>query len=126
MVIDIYTMNPPPSETRQRILTEMATIEQMEYGQLDTFFQPSAQAPGQRRGPYHKRQVWQDGRNHTEYVPAAQVAAITAAIAGRERFERLAGDFVAATVQATRGTQPASKKTGRNRRPTASRRPRPS
>ena len=84
-------MNPPPASSpasaRQRILAEMATIEQMEYGQLDTFFKPSPTAPGQRRGPYHKRQVWRDGKNQTEYVPAAQVPAVQAAIAGRERFE---------------------------------------
>jgi hypothetical protein len=116
-------MNPSTTTSRQRILTEMAAIEQMEYGQLDTFFQPSATAPGQRRGPYHKRQVWQDGKNRTEYVPTAQVAAVQAAIAGRERFERLADEFVAQTVQATRAAQPDGKKNERNLRKPASRKP---
>jgi len=116
-------MNPSTSQSRQRLLTEMATIEQMEYGQLDVFFQPSATAPGQRRGPYHKRQVWQDGKNRTEYVPTERVADIKDAIAGRERFERLAGEFVALTVQATREAQPDGKKNGRKQRKPALRKP---
>jgi len=120
-------MNPPPASSpasaRQRILAEMATIEQMEYGQLDTFFKPSPTAPGQRRGPYHKRQVWRDGKNQNEYVPAAQVPAVQAAIAGRERFEHLADAYVAQTVAATRAAQPDGKKNGSKRRRPAARRP---
>jgi hypothetical protein len=101
----------------------MAAIEQMEYGQLDPFFKPAATASGPRRGPYYKRQVWRDGKNQTEYVPAAQVPAVKDAIVGRTRFEQLADEFVAVTVAATRAARSDGKKKPSKPRRPVSRKP---
>lgn len=105
---------------RDEILQEMNSITRMERGKL------CVQRP--RSGsPFHKLQSWCDGSNQTRYVPAEQVPAIQEALAGHERFQRLAEEFVDLTVAATRRQLGADrKKNSRKSKSNGTRKPKPS
>jgi len=81
----------------------MEKIQRMERGSLQSETRPSVRQPGQNRGPYYKHQIWEHGRNQTRRVSSKEVEALSQAIAGRKEFERLAQQFIEATVQLTRG-----------------------
>jgi hypothetical protein len=66
-------------------------------------------------GPYFKHQQWKDGRNCSRRVPPEEAVPLREAIEGRQRFEKLAGQFVELTVAATRA-QPASPESKKNSR----------
>lgn len=88
---------------REQILQEMNSITRMERGKL------SVQHP--RAGsPFHKLQSWCHGKNQTRYVPAQEVPALQEALAGHERFQRLAEEFVDLTVAATRRERETDRK----------------
>jgi|SRR5580704_2651878 hypothetical protein len=96
---------------RQQILQQMEQIQRMERGSLQTETRPSLRQPGQDRGPYFKHQVWENGQNRTRRIPAEKAGALDQAIEGRKEFEKLAEEFIDATVLLTRtGTAQASKK----------------
>ena len=83
----------------------------MEHGSLQTENRPSLRHPGQERGPYFKHQTWEEGRNRTRRVPSEQAEALAQAIEGRKDFEKLAAQFIEATVGLTRSAaSPGSKK----------------
>ena len=105
---------------RQEILQEMNSITRMERGKL------CVQRP--RAGsPFHKLQSWCDGKNQTRYVPAEEVPVIQEALAGHERFQRLAEEFVDLTVAATRRQREADrKKNSRRSKPNVTGKPKPS
>jgi|SRR5512138_933118 hypothetical protein len=105
---------------RQEILHEMNSITRMERGKL------CVQHP--RAGsPFHKLQSWSHGKNQTRYVPTQEVPAIQEALAGHERFQRLAEEFVELTVAATRRQREAdSKKNSRRSKSTGTGKPKPS
>jgi len=72
----------------------------MEYGSLKAEHRP---APGGgTTGPYFKHQVWEQGKNLSQRLPAQEAPALRDAIANRQRFEELARDFIGLTVQLTR------------------------
>ena len=79
----------------QVLLQQMARIQQMECGKLCVM----GQGPG---GPYYNHQRWENGKNTSRYVPGPQVAAVAQAIAGYQRFESLAEQYVQLMVQKTR------------------------
>jgi hypothetical protein len=89
---------------RQEILQEMNSITRMERGKL------SVQHPRAGSAPFHKLQSWCHGKNQTRYVPAQEVPAIQEALAGHERFQRLAEEFVELTVVATHREREADRK----------------
>lgn len=105
---------------RQEILQEMNSITRMERGKL------SVQHP--RAGsPFHKLQSWCHGKNQTRYVPTEEVPALQEALAGHERFQRLAQEFVDLTVAATRHQREADrKKNSRRSKANGTGKPRPS
>jgi hypothetical protein len=110
-----------PLQRRQEILQEMYTLTRMERGRL------CAQARGHGPPPFYKLQCWHQGKNHTRYVPAAEVAAVQAALAGHARFQDLAEEFVEVTVNQTRRERAAgAKKNFRKPKPSATGKPKPS
>ncbi len=117
-MLDTYAMIN--QQRRQEILHQMNSITRMERGKL------CVQHP-QGGAPFHKLQNWSNGRNQTRYVPADEVAAIQQALAGHERFQRLAQEFVDLTVAATRREREADrKKNSRRSKPTGTGKPKPS
>jgi hypothetical protein len=93
--------------TRQQFLEQIAAIPTMERGKLSTYsFQDR---PG-LSGPYHKLQHWQDGKNQTRYVPADQVSAVEAALAGYAQYEQLTRQYADLVIAETRQNLAASKK----------------
>ena len=85
---------------RDQILQQMAQIDTMEYGSLHAEHRP-AQGGG-TTGPYYKHQVWEQGKNLSQRIPAAEAPALQSALTNRQRFEALARDYIALTVQLTR------------------------
>ena len=90
----------------------------MERGSLQTETRPSLRHPEQHRGPYFKHQVWENGQNATRRIPPQQADALAQAIEGRKEFERLAEQFIDATVLITRADcSPVAKKNGTKSKP---------
>ena len=79
----------------QVLLQQMAQIQHMERGKLCVM----GQGPG---GPYYNHQTWENGRNTSRYVPGPQVKGMEEAIAGYQRFESVAEQYVQLMVQKTR------------------------
>jgi uncharacterized protein DUF6788 len=103
---------------RQHILQQMEQIDCMEQGSLQSETRPSARDSRQQQGPYFKHQIWEQGRNVSRRIPADKAPALAKAIEGRKEFEKLAGQFVEATVAMTRaGASADSKKNGTKSRP---------
>ena len=79
------------------------------------------------RGPgapaFHKLQCWHQGRNHTRYVPAQEVAALQEALAGHECFQRLAQEFADLTITMTQQETVECKKNSKRSRPNATGKP---
>jgi hypothetical protein len=108
-------------QRRQEILQSMNSITRMERGKLCT------QSRGPTAPPFHKLQCWYQGKNHTRYVPADEVAALQEALAEHRRFQQLAQEFVDLTVAMTRQqTETERKKNSRKSKPNVTRRPKPS
>jgi len=108
----------------------MRQIEEMERGALAEEYRVRTVAGVETKaGPYFKHQEWQEGRNRSRRVSPEEAATLRTGIAGRQRFEELAAEFVDLTVAATRAeaTTPESKKNGRRKSTRrSSPRPRPS
>ncbi len=103
---------------RQQILEEMNSITRMERGKLCT------QCPSSGAPPFYKLQCWQEGKNQTRYVPADEVEPLKEALAGHQRFQQLAEEFVNLTVALTRQErQTERKKNSRKSRPNATGKP---
>ena len=110
-----------PIQRRQEILQEINTITRMERGKLCT------QSTGSGAAPFHKLQCWHQGKNHTRYVPAAELPALQEALAGHQRFQSLAAEFVELTVALTRAEQATqAKKNSAKSKANATRKPKPS
>jgi len=69
--------------SKSHLLQQIATIPAMERGKLSTY---SFKERSGTTGPHHKLQQWQDGKNKTRYVPAEEVPAVEAALAGYARY----------------------------------------
>jgi hypothetical protein len=105
-------MNADFLAKRTQILEQMAALETMEVGSLKTEYRTS-HAGGEEHqvGPYFKHQVWRDGHNVSQRVPADQAPALATAIAQRQQFEQLAAQFTQLTITHTRQnlSQPSQK-----------------
>jgi hypothetical protein len=92
---------------KQQLLQRIAAIPAMERGKLSaySFLDRSGVA-----GPYHKLQHWQDGKNHTRYVPAEDLPALQAALAGYAQYQQLTEQYAQLVIAETRRNMTALKK----------------
>jgi len=104
-------------QRRQEILQEINTITRMERGKL------CVQSHGPASPPFYKLQCWQEGKNQTRYVPVEEVASVQEALAGHERFQRLAREFVDLTIAQTRAGDAERKKNSTRSKPSVTRKP---
>jgi hypothetical protein len=112
----------PLAHKRQQILQQMEQIQSMEHGSVRSETRPSKRHPKCDCGPYFKHQVWEDGRNLTRRVPADQAQHLAEAIENRVHFEKLADEFIEATVSMTRAqSSSGSKKNATTSRPPSKR-----
>ena len=93
--------------TRQQFLEQIAAIPAMERGKLSTY---SFKDRAGLSGPYHKLQDWRDGKNQTRYIPADQVPAVQAALAGYAQYEQLTQEYADLVIAETRQNLAGSKK----------------
>jgi hypothetical protein len=111
-------MNPALLRQREHLLEQMRAIEEMERGALaEEYRARTVEGVEVKAGPYFKLQEWKEGRNQSRRVSPEEAAALRAGIAGRQRFEALADEFIDLTVAATHAdaATPESKKNGRRK-----------
>ena len=100
-------MNAPTqfdSPLRQALLDQIASITTMLPGTLAEEYRehPAAAGPGTvRLGPYFKHQVWQDGRNVSRRVPAAEAATLRLDVEAAKRFHQLTAQLADLNIQHT-------------------------
>ena len=99
---------------KRQLLEQIATISDMERGKLSAY---SFKERSGVAGPYHKLQHWQDGKNHTRYVPADELPAVEAALAGYAQYQQLTEQYAQLVMAETRQNLAASKKTSRPSNP---------
>ena len=73
--------------TPESLLRQIARIQVMEQGKLCILRQGPT-------GPYYNLQRWENRRNVSEYVPAAQLPAVQANLAAYAQFESLIDQYV--------------------------------
>ena len=100
-------MNTPD---KHQILAQIAALSAMERGKLSAY--SFKDRPGQA-GPYYKLQQWEGGKNHTRYVPADELPAVEAALAGYAQYERLTRQYADLVVDQTRQNIALKKKNSR-------------
>jgi hypothetical protein len=93
---------------KQQILQQIAAIPAMERGTLSAY---SFKERSGVAGPYHKLQHWQDGKNHTRYIPVDELPAVEAALAGHAQYQRLTEEYANLVIAETRRNIAGSKKT---------------
>jgi hypothetical protein len=84
---------------KQQILQQIAAIAAMERGKLSAY---SFKERSGHNGPYHKLQSWQDGKNQTRYVPADELPAVQAALAGFAQYQELTRRYADLVIEETR------------------------
>jgi hypothetical protein len=107
---------------KRQLLEQIATISDMERGKLSAY---SFKERSGVAGPYHKLQHWQDGKNHTRYVPADELPVMEAALAGYAQYQQLTEQYAQLVIAETRQNLAASKKTSRPSNPLGPRRGNP-
>jgi hypothetical protein len=98
---------------KQQILQQIGAIPTMERGKLSDY---SFKARSGVTGPYHKLQQWQEGKNHTRYVPAEELPAVEAALAGYAQYQQLTEEYANLVIAETRQAIAGSKKRKSHRR----------
>ena len=93
--------------TKQQLLQRIAAIPDMERGKLSSY---SFTARSGAAGPYYKLQHWQDGQNHTRHIPAEELPAVKAALAGYAQYQQLTEQYAELVIAETRQSIAASKK----------------
>ena len=93
--------------TKQQLLQRIAAIPAMERGKLSSY---SFKERSGVAGPYYKLQHWQNGQNHTRYIPADELSAVEAALAGYAQYEQLTEQYAQLVIAQTRQSIAASKK----------------
>jgi hypothetical protein len=89
--------------TAQLILQHISQIQRMDRGTVSVI----RQGP---QGPYYNHQCYEDGRNVSRYVPAAQVPDLQEALQGYRHFQALVEQYVRLVVERTRAERAASVK----------------
>jgi len=103
-------MNPP---TKRQLLQQIAAIPAMARGKLSRYSPNDGPAAA---GPYHKLQCWECGKNHTRHVPAAEVPAVQAALAGYAHYQQLTTQYAEVVIAETRAQVASAKKNGSRHR----------
>ena len=93
--------------TKQQLLQRIAAIPAMERGKLSSY---SFKERSGTAGPYYKLQHWQNGQNHTRHIPADELSAVEAALAGYAQYEQLTEQYAQLVIAETRQSIAASKK----------------
>ena len=93
--------------TKTHLLQQIAAIPAMERGKISRY---TFKGRSDASGPYHKLQRWQDGKNHTRYVSAAELPAVQTALAGYAKFRQLTGQYADLVIEETRQNIAGSKK----------------
>ena len=96
------------SPTPESLLQQIAAIERLERGTLCVL----REGP---RGPYFNFQWRENGRHHSQYVPAGQQPIVQENVAAYERFKALVEDYVQLLSERTRAERLAGVK---KKRPT--------
>lgn len=94
----------PDSPLRQALLDQIASITTMRPGTLSEEYRehPSPDGRGTvRLGPYFKHQLWQDGRNLSRRVPAAEAATLKLDVEEAKRFHQLTDQLAQLNIQHT-------------------------
>jgi hypothetical protein len=114
---------------RDEILQEMAEIDRMQRGSLsEQFFKRMKEGREVIHGPYYVLQHWVKGKHCSQRVSAKDVEPVRSAIEGRERFEKLAQEFLEITEQMTckSGQNQDAKKNATKSAKRTSKKPKPS
>ena len=93
--------------SKQQLLRRIAAIPAMERGKLSSY---SFKERSGAAGPYYKLQHWQNGQNHTRHIPADELSAVEAALAGYAQYEQLTEQYAQLVIAETRQSIAASKK----------------
>jgi hypothetical protein len=93
--------------SKQQLLQQIAAIPAMEQGKLSTY---SFKERSGAKGPYHKLQHWQEGKNQTRYIPAEQVPDLQAALEGYAQYQQLTEQYAQRVIAETRQNLAALKK----------------
>ena len=93
--------------TKQQLLQRIAAIPAMERGKLSSY---SFNERSGTAGPYYKLQHWQNGQNHTRHIPADELSAVQAALAGYAQYEQLTEQYAQLVIAQTRQSIATSKK----------------
>ena len=93
--------------TKQQLLQRIAAIPAMERGKLSSYSFKERSGPA---GPYYKLQQWQNGQNHTRHIPADELSAVAAALAGYAQYEQLTDQYAQLVIAETRQSTAALKK----------------
>lgn len=100
------------TSTKTHLLEQIAAIPAMERGKLSTY---SFKERSGVAGPYYKLQRWEEGKNKTRYIPAEDVPAVEAALAGYTQYQQLTEEYAQLVITETRQNI-ASKKKSQSRR----------
>ena len=92
---------------KQQMLQQIVAIPAMERGKLSAY---AFKDRSGHKGPYYKLQSWQDGKNQTRYVPADELPAVQAALAGYAQYQELTRQYADLIIAETRQNIAASKK----------------
>ena len=95
------------------LLQEAAQIQRMERGKLSVMHQGP-------EGPYYKLQVWENGKNHSRYVPRDQLTAVQEALEGYKKFEELTDRHAQQVIERTRSAITTGSKKNSRRTPVRS------
>jgi hypothetical protein len=93
--------------TRQQILQEIAAIPAMERGKLSAY---TFKNRSPRAIPHLKLQTWEQGKNHTRFVPPEEVPAVQAALEGYAQYQQLTREYADLVIAETRQSIAGSKK----------------
>jgi hypothetical protein len=93
--------------TKLQLLQQIAAIPAMERGKLSAY--SFKERPG-TCGPYHKLQHWENGKNHTRYIPTDELPAVQAALDGYAQYQQLTEQYAQIVIEETRQDIGAQKK----------------
>lgn len=100
-------MNTPD---KHQLLQQISAISAMERGKLSAY--SFKDRPGQA-GPYYKLQNWEGGKNRTRYVPADELPAVEAALAGYAQYQLVIRQYADLVIAETRQNIASKRKTSR-------------
>jgi hypothetical protein len=99
--------------TRQQILQQIAAIPAMERGKLSAY---TFKDRSPRAIPHQKLQTWEEGKNHTRFVPENEIPAVQAALEGYAQYQELTREYADLVIGETRQNIAGSKKNQSRRR----------